>query len=122
MPGREWKSLALIDLRVIEDAKLNGIHVQLTGQFVHRRFDRIKAWYSARAAHIGPAADVSPGAAKGHPQIGHTVLECRAFAAAFMMSIEDRPCVDVIVLQRNQLAFRCRSQADALLCARPMPN
>ena len=34
-------------------AKSNGIDLELVGQFVHRRFGRVKAGDGARAAHVG---------------------------------------------------------------------
>ena len=45
--------LTLVDLRLVQDAKSNGIDLELIGQFVHRRFGRVKSGDGAGAAHVG---------------------------------------------------------------------
>src|SRR5437762_9988699 len=92
------------------------------GELIHGRFGGIEPGYSAGATHIGSASDVSFSTAKGHTQIRHAVLEGRSLAAVFMMSIKDRPRVNVVMVQRDQLSFFSRSQTNALLSARPMSN
>ena len=49
-------------------------------------------------------------------------MECGRFAAVFMMSVEHRPRVDVIVLQRDELAVLHSAESQALLGARTMAD
>src|SRR6185295_6426176 len=100
MPRRERQSRTLIDLRLIENAELNRIHLELVGQFIQRRFCGVEPGHSTGSAHIGAAADVSLGSPKSHAQIGHTVLEWSCLAAVLMMRVKNRPRVDVIMMQR----------------------
>ena len=53
MARRERNAQSLVDLRLVEDAKSNGIDLELIGQFVHRRFGRVEPGHGARAAHVG---------------------------------------------------------------------
>ena len=55
-------------------------------------------------------------------KVGHAVLERRGFAAVFVVVVEHRPLIDVVVLERDELAFRRRAEPDALLCARPVTD
>ena len=104
------------------NAEFDRIDLELIGQLIHRRFRRVQAGNCAGAAHVGSAADVSFGASKRHAQIGHTVLERRRLAAILVMSIKYGPRVNIIVLHRNELAVARCAQANALLCARAVPD
>ena len=105
-------------LRFIENAELDGIHLEPLGHLIHGRFGGIKSGDCTGAAHVGGCADISPGAAEGHAQIGNAVMVVRGFAAVLVISVGHRHVVDVIVLQRHELAVARRAQANALLSAR----
>ena len=47
-------------------------------------------------------------------------MEGRRFTAILVVLLEYRPLIDVIVLKRDELAFRCRAEPDALLSAGAM--
>src|SRR5262245_37694381 len=122
MARREWKSQSLIDLRLIDDPKFHWIDLELMRHFIHRGFSRVQAGHCARAAHIGAAADVSLRAAERNAQVRYAVMKRSRLAAIFMVRVEHRPLIDVIVLQRDQFAlWRC-ADTDALLGARPMTD
>ena len=52
---------------------LTGIDLELLGQLVHRRLGGIEPGHGAGAAHVGGGADVAPGAAERHAEVGHAV-------------------------------------------------
>src|SRR6185503_837679 len=113
---RKGQSGTLIDLGLVQDAEFDGVDVELPREFVHRRFRGVKTGDSAGTAHVRSAADVSLGAPKGDAQIRHTILERRALAAILVMSVKYRTRVDVIMVQRQQLAFARSTQSNPLLC------
>src|ERR1700739_4416641 len=99
MPRRERDSLALVALRLVVDAKVNGIHSELMGEFVHCRLGGVESGNSSGTAHISAASNISPGAAEGHAQIGHAVLKRCSFATVLVMCIEHGARVNVVVVQ-----------------------
>ncbi len=50
-----------------------------------------------------------------HPQVWRTVVERRRFTAILVVILEHRAVVDVIVVERDELAFRCGAEPDPLL-------
>ena len=88
MARRERNAQRLVDLRLVEDAELDRVDLELIGQLVHRRLGRVEPGHRAGAAHGGRRADVAPGAAKGHAEVGHAVLERRRLAAVLVVVIE----------------------------------
>ena len=74
----------------------------------------------AGTTHIGWRADVAPGPSEMHPQVWRAVVERRRFTAILLVLLEDRAVTDVVVVERDELAFRCRAEADTLLGARAM--
>ena len=109
---------ALVDFRLVQDAELDRIDLELIGQLVHRRLGRVESGHCARAAHVGGRADVAPARPKCDAQVRHAVMERRRFAAVFVVVVEHRPVIDVIVLERDELAVLCRAEAHTLLRAR----
>ena len=88
MTRRERNAQPLVDLRLVENAELDRIDLELIGQFVHRRLGRVEPGHGAGAAHVRRCADVALGASERHAQVGHAVLERRRLAAVFVMGIE----------------------------------
>ena len=118
MPRGERNAHRLVDLRLVEDAELDRVDLELIGQLVHRRLGGVEPGHRAGAAHGGRRADVAPGAAERHAQVGHAVLERRRLAAVFVVVVEDRRVVDVVVLERDELAVGRGAEPHALLrCA-----
>ena len=92
MARRERNAQRLVDFRLVEDAELDRIDLELIGQLVHRRLGGVEPGHRAGAAHVGRCADVALGAAERHAQVGHAVLERRGLAAVFVVVVEHRPC------------------------------
>ena len=47
-------------------------------------------------------------------------MERRSFTAILLVILEYRAVTDVVVFERNEIAFRCRAEPDTLLGARAM--
>ena len=101
MARRERNAQRLVYFRFVEDSEFDRVDLELIGQFVHRRLGRVEPGHTAGPSHVGPCADVSPCAAETHAEVGHAVLERSGLAAIFMMRVEHRAVVDVVVLQRD---------------------
>ena len=112
----------LVDFRLVENAELDRVDLELIGQFVHRRLGRVEPGHGAGSAHVGCCADVALGAAERHAQVGHAVMERRGLAAVFVVVVEHRQVVDVVVLQRDELAVGRGAEAHALLRAGAMTD
>ena len=109
----------LVDLRLVEDAELDRVDLELIGQLVHRRLGRIQPGHAPGRA-CRRRADVALRAAERHAQIRHAVLERRRLAAVFVIVVEHRRVVDVVVLERDELAVGRGAEPHALLGARTM--
>src|SRR5262249_32905488 len=72
------------------------------------------------AAHVGWCADVAPGASESHSEIRHAVLKRGRLTAVLVIALEHRSLVDVVVLQRDELAVLRGAEPHALLGAGAM--
>ena len=91
-------------------------------QLVHRGLGRVKAGDAAGAADVGAGADVAAGTAEGDAEIGDAVLNAGRLAAVFVVHVEDRTRVNVILQERDELAVGRGPEADALLRTRAMAD
>src|SRR5207248_2314966 len=78
--------------------------------------------HRAGTAHVSRCADVASCAAEAHAQVGHAVMERRRLAAVFVVIVEHGHVIDIIVLQRYELAVARGAEANTLLSARPMAD
>ena len=109
------KAERIIDFRLVNDAKLDRIDLQLVGEFIHRRFGCVKSRHRAWSSHGSGRTDVAACTPEVHTQVGNAVKKCRGLATILVIIIED--CLeDVIVLKRNQFPFGGCAQPHALLC------
>ena len=122
MARRERNTQGLIYFRFVEDSEFDRVDLELIGQFVHRRLGRVKPGHTAGPSHVGPCPDVSLCAAETHAEVGHAVLERSCLAAIFMVRVEHRAVVDIVVLHRDQLAVGRGAETNALLGARAMTD
>ncbi len=122
MARRELRVVALILLGVVEKAELERVQVQLFGQFIHCRLEAVEAGHCTRAAHIYGRAHVAAHHATGDFEIGHTVDVGCGFATILVKVVELRSQVYVVLAKRQQLAFLCRSETDALLRTRTVAD
>src|SRR5215468_6219209 len=77
---------------------------------------------SPGTAHVGRCADVAPGPSEMHPQVWRAVMKRRRFTAILLVILEDRAVTDVIVFEREELAFRRRAEPHPLLGAGAMTS
>ena len=122
MARGERNAESLVNFRLIENAQLYRVYLELIGQLIHRRLGRIESGHCAGSAHRRGRADIAPGASKRHAQVRHAVKEGRGLATVLVIIIGDCLVEDVIVLERDELAVRGRAQPHALLRSGTMPN
>src|SRR3989475_2226514 len=122
MARGERNAESLVNFRLIENAQLYRVYLELIGQLIHRRLGRIESGHGAGSAHRGGRADIAPRASERHAQVGHAVKEGRGFATVLVIIIEDCLVENVIRLERDELAVRCRAQPHTLLRSGTMPN
>ena len=118
MARGKGNAFRFIQFGLVEDTKLDGIDFELIGEFIHRRFGRIKSGHGAGSPHGRRRADIAPGATELDAQIGHAVMEGRGLAAVFVIVIENRLVQNVIMLERNEFPIGRRAEPYALLGAR----
>src|SRR5439155_10327252 len=94
--------------------------LELLGHLIHGRLSRVESGDCARAAHIRRRADVAPRPTEMHPQVWRAVMEGRRFTAILVVVLEDRAVTDIVMLERDELAFRCGAQSHVLLSAGAM--
>src|SRR5690606_7935376 len=110
----EWQISALVDLRLVDQAKLKRIHFQFGGHFVHGRLDRIEPWNGAWASHRCIGSDVATSRSRGDSQVGSAVQIDRGFAALLLVIVKPRYVINEILLQTRQPALACCCQANSL--------
>src|SRR5215468_2890992 len=114
--------LAFVNLWLVQNPELDRIHLELVGHFVHGRLRCEKSGHRAWPAHVGRCADVAPGPSEMHPQVWRAVMKRRRFTAILLVNLEDRAVTDVIVFEREKLAFRRRAEPHPLLGAGAMTS
>src|SRR5215472_15655680 len=102
MPGRKRKTIRLVELRLVENAELDWIHLEPLGHLVHCRFGGIKSGDRAGTTHVGRSTDIASCPPEAYPQVGDAVMERRGLAAVFVVSVEYRHVIDVIVPKRHE--------------------
>jgi hypothetical protein len=122
MTRGEWHVGAFVPFGVVDEAKLEGIDLELVGQLVHASFESVEAGDGARSAHVHGRADVAMDEAAGDFEVGDAVEVRRGLAAAFVVVVELAGDVEVVVAQGEQLAFGGGSELDVLLGAWPVAD
>ena len=73
-------------------------------------------------ATLAEVEDVAGGAPESYPQVLYAVMEWRRLPAILMMIAIGGAVIDVVMLQRNESAFRGRAESYPLLGTCAMPS
>src|ERR1700689_4997983 len=119
---REGQVLALVDLRLIQQAELDRIHVELDGQLIYRRLEREKTRHGARTAHGSWGANVAPDQAGSGTKVGRAVAVASGLAATLGVVVEDRGVIERVMHERDEFAVRRGPETDLLLGKRAMAH
>ena len=112
---------AFVDLRLVAQTQLDWIHIELDRQLIHRGSARtVPAPRPARASTW--ASRIALGQPRGDAQIRHAVHVRRRLAAILLVIVEDRCGIDVIMLQRDELAVAARRRGGCAARCRPMAD
>ncbi len=86
---REGHVLAFVDLRLIQEAQLDRIHVEPDGQLIHSRLEGEQARHSAGPTHGGRGADIAANQARGSAKIRCAVAVAGGLTATLGVVVED---------------------------------
>ena len=108
--------------RLVQDAEPNRVDLELIGQFVHRRLGRVESGHRARARACQTASRCCAGRDRmsraGSARCSGTASPRRNLRDSCRAST----VVDVIVLERDELALRRGAEPHTLLSARTMTD
>ncbi len=89
MARGEGLVLLFVDEGVVSQAELDGIFLELDGEFVHRGLEGEEAGDGSRATHGGWSSDVALDEGGGDLQVGDAVEEWCRFAAVLADVVDE---------------------------------
>ena len=112
--------MVLVFLGIVLQSQIDGIATCGDGQFIHRRFYRPNALYSARCTHIARSGDIHGHRFLFHGGVFAEVAQAAPVRDDFKVVLETRGGLQRFVMHREQGAVRVGTEADLLQCFRPM--
>ena len=108
--SRKWreengKLQPFVDFRLIGEAKLHRVHLELERELIHGGLGGVKAGNRAGAAHRRGRADIAPRQGGRDAQVRHAVHVRRALAAVLLVVVEDGSVIHIFLPQGGELAL-----------------